>query len=197
VGSLVLLFFAVIGKRAVFAVPIDPGASWILRITLVHGPGAYFAATRRSLYALAVAPVWTASAITLLAIWPLFPAMQHLTVMAIAGVLLVEIGLHRVRKIPFACSYLPGKANLHVRLGAGGIGFLFAANQGVQIEYWAMQRPMRYAVFLAILAAWAFWAWRRTREFAASPENRLQFDDLPPADLTQLDLHAEAEPAIQ
>ena len=192
VGSLVLLFFAVIGARAAFAMPIALRANWIFRITAVHSPGAYSAAVRKSLFALTAIPIWILSAALFFAIWPVRFAGQHVAIMLVSGILMVEISLHRFRKIPFACSYLPGKAKIHTRLGTVGIGFLMAANLGVQIEYWAMHGAVRFAVMFAILLAWAIWAWRRTGEFARSPANRLQFEDLPLAEVTALDLRSDA-----
>lgn len=193
VGSLVLLFFAVIGARAAFAMPIALRANWIFRITAVHSPGAYSAAVRKSLFALTAIPIWILSGVLFFAIWPGRFAGQHVAIMVVTGILMVEISLHRFRKIPFACSYLPGKAKIHNRVGTVGIGFLLAANLGVQIEYWAMHKTARFAVLFAILLAAAIWAWRRTAEFARSPANRLQFEDLPPAEVTALDLRSDGE----
>ena len=42
------------------------------------------------------------------------PVSKHLLVLALLGILLVEISLQAFRKIPFACSYLPGTGNLHL-----------------------------------------------------------------------------------
>lgn len=192
VGSLVVLAFAIIGARAVFALPIALPANWVFRITAVHSPAAYFAAVRKSLFAVAALPVWVVAGLVYVTIWPAGAALEHTAVLIAVGMLLVETLLYRFRKIPFACSYLPGKANLNVRLGAGGIGFLFAASQGVQLEYWAMQRPVRFVVFAAILYAVAWWARRRTAEFAAIPGHRIQFEELPPNELLALDLHPDS-----
>ncbi len=41
-ASLIALFFAVIGARAVFAMPIALRANWIFRLTAVHSPGGLF-----------------------------------------------------------------------------------------------------------------------------------------------------------
>ncbi len=193
VGSLVLLFFAVIGARAVFAMPIALRSNWIFRITAVHSPGAYSAAVRRSLYALTAIPIWILSAALFFAIWPVRFAGLHMAIMVVTGILMVEISLHRFRKIPFACSYLPGKAKIHTKLGTVGIGFLLAASLGVQIEFWAMHKNTRFAVLFAILLVSAVLAWRRTAEFARSPANLLQFEDLPPAEVTALDLRSDGE----
>jgi len=184
----VLLSFAVIGARAAFALPIALPANWIFRVTAVHNPAAYFAAVRKSLFALAAVPVWTASAIFYFGMWPGRPALEHLAVLVVVGILLVQGALYQFRKIPFACSYLPGKANLKTKLGICGILFLVAVDPGTQLELWTMQRFARFLVLFAILLAAALRARRRTAEFAASPYNRIQFEDLPPSDVFVLDL---------
>ncbi len=191
-ASLIALFFAIVGARAVFAVPITLRANWVFRLTAIHSPGAYFRAVRRSLYWVAGLPVWIAAGAAFFSIWPAGDAAAHLALMIATGSLLVELLIYRFRKIPFACSYLPGKANLHVRLGTWGLGFLFLAAQGVHLEFWALAAYPRFAVLLAILAAAALWARRRANEFARSPANQLQFEDLPPAEIHALDLHPDA-----
>ncbi|MBZ5617381.1 MAG: hypothetical protein LAQ69_01420 [Acidobacteriia bacterium] len=191
VASLVLLFFAVIGARGVFAMPMALQANWIFRITAVHSPAAYSAAVRKALFALTAIPIWILSAILFSAIWPGRFAWQHVAILIVTGILLVETALHRFRKIPFACSYLPGKAKLHIRLGTVGVVFLVAADLGVRIEYWAMHKTARFAVLFGILLAAAIWASRRTAEFARSPANQLQFEDLPPAEVNALDLRSD------
>ncbi|MGO9262038.1 MAG: ABC transporter permease [Bryobacteraceae bacterium] len=191
-ASMIALFFAVVGVRAVFAMPIALRANWIFRLTAVHSPAAYFRAVRKSLYTVAALPVWMAAALVLFAIWPARGAAEHVALLVVLGILLVEMSLYRFRKIPFACSYLPGKAHLNVRLGTWGIGFLFVAAQGVHLEFWAMQSFPRFAVLIALLLAAARWARRRANEFAVSPANQLQFEDLPVAEIHALDLHPDA-----
>lgn len=189
VGSLVMLFLPVVGARAAFAVPLALRSNWIFRIAAVHPPASYFSAVRKALYALTAIPIWTVSAVFYLSIWPVRPALEHLAVLSVLGVLIVECALYRFRKIPFTCSYLPGKSNLNVRLGAFAIAFLFAADQGVEIEFWVMQRIARYLVFLGILIAAAAWARYRTSSFARSEEQDLHFDDVAPPQILALDLH--------
>ena len=190
-ASMVMLFFAVIGTRAVFALPIALPANWIFRITVVHRPALYFSAARKALLGIAVAPVWIACAIVFPIIWPWRPSLEHVVILGVVAVLTVECALGRFRKIPFACSYLPGKANLQVRLGAFGIGFLAAADRGVAIEWWTLEGTTRFVVLLAILIAAVFWARRRREKFANAHGNHIQFEDLPPAELNTLDLHRD------
>jgi len=190
-GGFVLLFFFLIGARAVFALPFALRANWIFRITSVHSPTAYFTAVRKAMIVLAAGPVWAASAALYLALWPARAALLHLAVMVLSGVLLVHLLLHRFRKIPFACSYLPGKTDLRIKLGSRAIAFLFFADAAVRLEFWAMQRAVRFAVIAGLLMAAAIWSWRRTVEFASSRYQPLQFEELPPDEVQVLNLQSD------
>jgi predicted permease len=194
VGSLVLLAFAIIGVRATFSLPIALRANWIFRITEIHSPAAYFSAVRKALFVLTAIPLWIAAAFVFFTIWPAQQALKHVAVLIAIGILLAEISLYRFRKIPFACSYLPGKANINVRLGAYALLFLFAADRGVAFEYWAMQHSLGFVLLFAALVSAALWAHQRTAKFANARGNRVQFEDLPPAEVFALDLRQEVDP---
>ena len=60
---------------------------------------------------------WLLCAAAYFLIWPAQSAAQHMLVLSMAAVLLVHRALDQFRKVPFACSYLPGKSNLHVKIG--------------------------------------------------------------------------------
>ncbi len=53
IAGLLLLVCALVGSRAIFALPMVLPANWTFRITAVHRPAAYFAAVRKSLFAVA------------------------------------------------------------------------------------------------------------------------------------------------
>jgi len=192
-GSVVVLFITIIGARAVFALPVSHQAGWVFRLTAVHEPASYFAAVRKSILLLVAAPVWLSCAIIYCSIWPPRPAVEHLAMLAVGGVLIVQRALYKFRKIPFACSYQPGKANLHVRLYAFGVLFLFLADSGSRLEFWALDRPVRYLVLFSVILALAIWARHRTAEFAAAPGNRIQFEDAPRPEVFALDLRPDGE----
>src|SRR5579883_2072775 len=167
--SLVLLLFTVVGARAVFALPVALRANWIFRLTAVHSPPAYFTAVRKSLLALAALPL-----------------------LAVAGVLLVDLSLHEFRKIPFTCSYLPGKANLKVKFGIYAGAFVFGLSIVAALEYVALRTPVRFLFFLAVALTVAWWAHRRWAEFAFLRHQSIQFEDLPVDGLVTLDLGSES-----
>ncbi len=188
-AGLVLLCFAVVGARAIFSLPVALRANWIFQLTAVHRPGDYVSAVRKALIAVTVLPIWVVCAAGYFLIWPGRFAAQHMLVISIATILLVHRALAQFRKIPFACSYLPGKSNLHVKIGVYGMALVAISGFAVQIEFEAMRHPAGFAVFCGVWLAAAWQAWRGWREFAASPYNWIQWEDLPAADIEALDLH--------
>jgi pimeloyl-ACP methyl ester carboxylesterase len=192
IASVIPLTVIVIGVRALFALPVSLPANWIFGITAVHRPAAYFSATRRSLLLIAAIPIWIAAGVFFLAIWPPAPAIEHLLVLVVLGCMLIDLALYGFRSIPFTCSYLPGGANLKVRLGILALLILTGASVVTGLEYWAMEKTARYLVLLAMLLTAAAWAGSRRRAFAVSAYNRLQFERSPATEIFALDLHPEA-----
>ena len=109
------------------------------------------------------------------------------------GILLINRSLYQFSKIPFTCSWLPPGPHLKMRLGVKALVFVLLAGALAQLELWSLEQPVRFAVVLATLIGLAIWASRRSTEFAASPGEILQFDDLPPAEIFALDLSREAD----
>jgi hypothetical protein len=114
ISSFMVTTLAVFGLRNVSALPISLNANWMLRVTQLRPVGKYFAGTRALFFFLGVLP---ALLVTLVLGWRLRPweaVAAHLVVLLLAGCLLVEIALFNFEKVPFTCSYLPGKANVQV-----------------------------------------------------------------------------------
>jgi pimeloyl-ACP methyl ester carboxylesterase len=193
IAGLLLLFCAIAGTRAAFAIPLALPANWAFRITAVQSPAAYFAAVRKSLVVLAALPVWIAATVAYFMIWPGRPALAHMLVLLLFGLWLVDRWLYQFRKIPFACSWLPAGVQRKMRTSIYVLLFLITAGLATEIELWTMEKFARFAVLLSILAGMAVWARRRSTTFANAAGNRLQFEDLPPAEVFALDLRPDAE----
>ncbi len=164
--GLALLILAVVGVRAVFALPIALKSNWIFRFTAVNSPRAYFTSVRKSVYVLAVAPLMIAAAVVYIAIWPAIPAIAHLGVMALAAIIVLDRALRKFRKLPFACSYLPGKSDLRWKLGTYGIGFLAVTYVGALIESSMLETLGRSVLMFAILGLVAWRSRNRWVHFA-------------------------------
>lgn len=175
-STMVMMSAWIIGVRIVFAMPLELRANWVFRVTSVRGTLQYLTASRRPLFVLAVAPVWAGSAALLFSIWPWQPVLKHLVVLGLWGTILAYLCLHGFQKIPFTCSYLPGKSPLtFVFLGVSL--FLNLLIAGVNFERRALDRPASYAAMVAVLAVAALCVRWRTMTRAKSEESEVQFEE--------------------
>jgi hypothetical protein len=152
-SNLLILGCWVIGMRVVFSMPLDLRANWAFRITPIRGGPQCLAARRQSLFVLSVLPVWAGSAVVFLSLWPWRPAVGHLAVLGLLGAILVECWLGGIQKIPFTCSYLPGKSNFHLMFWISIGGVLAAIAKSADIERLALSNPARLAAVLVTFGA--------------------------------------------
>ena len=189
-ATVAVMCITVVGTRVVFSMPISLRANWIFRVTQASRPWEYMAAIRRPLFVLAVAPVWIVSAALLFSMWPRQMAASHLVVLGLLGTIVAYVCLAAFRKIPFTCSYLPGKSYLHMAFLTATFLMLFII-RGVVFESAALRNQSLYAsmvAFLAIVAVAArWWAVRSTKE----EDSVVQFEEVPAAVLQTLGLNRD------
>jgi hypothetical protein len=106
-----IMSFIIVGMRKVFALPVSLNANWVLRTTQIFPMRCYVAGTRFSLLLIAALPSWLLSALLTVRFRPLSQVAVHLAVLALLGITLVDLSLVGFYKVPFTCSYLPGKTN--------------------------------------------------------------------------------------
>jgi hypothetical protein len=184
-ASIVVVCAWVVGTRVVFSMPLDLPANWIFRITPIGGAPACFTARRRALLVLALAPAIALSAVVFLTIWPWEQAVRHIVVLLLLGIALVELSLYGTQKIPFTCSYLPGRSHFHLTFWLC-IGLLMLLiSKGAQFERKALSDPNLYWGIVVTLVAIATFA--RLGHRWRSPD--VQFDDDPLPAIIGLELN--------
>ena len=195
VASALMLCFWIAGIRVVFSLPLDLRANWVFRVTPLRNGPPCLSATRRSLFVLALAPFWIAAAAVFLWMWPWRAAAIHLGVLGLLALILADTALYGFHKIPFTCSFLPGKSQAHMVFLAG-LGLLLVATWIAPIELRAMDGSAGTLRMLLVLAAAAAFARWRTAAASKAKDAVLQFEEeMPPVILT-LDLHpGNAPPA--
>jgi hypothetical protein len=150
-GSLMILCFAVLGLRLVVAIPVALRANWIFQLTQIHAPAFYLRAVRRTLVGLSVVPVSLLISAVLLSEFPKWTTLVHLLALWMVGSILIDIALLSLPKLPFACSYLPGKAKLHLLFWGGVVVGIPLANQAGSVESWFLVSGLRSALLIAAL----------------------------------------------
>jgi hypothetical protein len=186
-ANIMMLALLVLGLRVAFAFPVELRANWIFRAVGVHDPGEILAASRRVLLLLSVAPVLFVSAAVCFWLWPWPQAAAHVAVVGLLGTIIVNLALYDFRKIPFACSYLPGKMQVHMVVAAAAVLLLLVA-QSVLWEQEALQKPASTAAMLMLLAVVAVVTSWRVRVHAKSAREELKFEEADPAALLDLGL---------
>ena len=123
-----------------------------------------------------------------LSAWPWLPALGHAIVLGLIGAIFTELALGGIQKIPFTCSYLPGKSSFHV---AFWVFFLIAVPivmKAASLEQDALQDPASFTVMVAIFAAlWMalrWWNWRA----ANAEESEPRFEEEMPGEVLSLNV---------
>ena len=104
-----MMILVTLALRVVASIPISLPANWIIRITQVRSAADYQKAVRFSWCAVGVAPVLLIIAVFFVGAYPWQPGLRSFLTMLWLGILLVELCLYTFPKVPFTCSYLPGK----------------------------------------------------------------------------------------
>ena len=109
--SLILNFCILCGVRVLFAIPAEIRANWVLRLNASDDHVAEaIRGVRVALLLMVVAPLAVGAGLVALALWGPRIAVAHAVFTGAAGVLLADVLLVRLRKIPFTCTYRPGRS---------------------------------------------------------------------------------------
>jgi CubicO group peptidase (beta-lactamase class C family) len=190
-STIVFMILSVLGMRIVCSLPIDMRANWIFRVTPIPAGPACMIARRRALYALSVAPVCLEAAALLFSIWPWQAAVKHLVVLVLLGTVLAEVGLHGMQKLPFTCSYLPGKSNFNMSFLLCGMLIFVVIVEAAKLERDSFDNAATYAAVVGLLTTLAICARRSATRLSKSDAGELQFEDAEDPAILVLGLHRD------
>jgi hypothetical protein len=147
---LILSFFVISGIRATFNIPYELPANWIFRISEARSGGAYNAAIRKWVVLYGIVPALLLVAPLEFAYWAWPEALFHLFFQCFVSVLLLRILFANFHKIPFTCSFYPGKNNFALLAVAYLYGFTTYTSSMIALEGWLISQPMRVTLFLGL-----------------------------------------------
>jgi hypothetical protein len=186
--SILMVILTILALRVVASIPISLGANWILRVTEVRSARRYRNAVRLSWLLLGVAPVLLILTRGFLAGYPWALVLGHLVTMLFLCILLIELCLYSFRKIPFTCSYLPGKANIHFAFWACLIFFLRLLKEGAVFEGRVLNHVANaFLLILALAVVAAGMQWLTRKRVGSSEE--LSFEEEDAVEIVSLKLN--------
>lgn len=186
ISTVLMVCFAVIGLRSVFPLPISLTANWVLRVTQLCQAEKYVTATKRSMLLFAVVPAWLVSALLSISYRPWHAVAGHLVVLAVLGLIFAEISLIGFYKVPFTCSFLPGKSNIQFAFWGLVVVLMVLVVSFAPFEYSALSDARSYGYLLTSLGivAGGLWVYNRSQ----AKDAVIYFEEVPDEVITTLGL---------
>jgi hypothetical protein len=178
-APLALVFFTIFAARAALVVPVDRGANWIFRIT--ESPATRVHQMQAVEWTLWRLGVGTPVVLVLPLLWRVHGASALVVacVVGLWGLILVELALKDWRRIPFSCSYLPGKHAVAQSVLSGLVAFTVFTTVGRGFVWLSLVDVRRAMSTLGILLAIAFALHKQRRKMWI--DTPLMFEDEMPS----------------
>jgi hypothetical protein len=144
---LTLSFFAVSGLRAAFNLPAELRANWIFQVAESEERWAHISAARKWIVVMGIAPLLLLLAPfeVIFRGWVL--GLIHLSFALVLALLMLNLLLVWFRKIPFTCSYFPGKTSMAGMAFVYILSFLFYSWAMASLEARMIRSPGELVIF--------------------------------------------------
>ncbi|MCJ7682295.1 MAG: hypothetical protein MUP70_16330 [Candidatus Aminicenantes bacterium] len=147
---IVLAFFMLLGIRKGVDMPVDLESNWIFRLTEYSDRRRYHAGFQKAVLFQNLIPLYAVLSLLFLLIWDFGTAVAHLLFcMALSILMMAGIFFRRV-KIPFTCSYMPGKEKLQFYWFFYFVGYVLTLAVINSIEVKALESPVRIVLFVVL-----------------------------------------------
>ena len=185
-SMLILSLFVLSGLRYAFTVPAELRANWLFQLAAGGPPSEYLKGVRKAVLMLAIVPAVLSLMPLHVALWGWTAGIIHVFYGAIVAYLMMEALLLSMEKLPFTCSYVPGKANLKASWPIYVCGYIVYVSFFSALELWILEDPVRFLAFviaaIGLKASVEMYRREQMREFA------FQFDEVPAPAVQTLDL---------
>ena len=175
---LIMSFFILMGLRFAFSIPADLNANWIFKITDKQKLEEACGGAKKFMWCAIHMPLLLVFVPCYLMIWSPYFVLLHVAYVSVLSLILIEVLLFRLEKVPFTCSYIPGKANIKLWWPVyviAGIGFSY---HSTFLERWLLQDMKRYSAF-AITAGVILAIMQRCRSAFLKRLDAFRFEEEP------------------
>lgn len=178
-----------IGMRALYALPVELKANWTFQLAAGKDTMALVGGARKLMALLGVMPILLLFPVCV-GLWGLKAAAIAVAWVSLITLVFCEYLLRTFRSIPFTCAWMPGQANLKVKLGVWGLGLsssvLMLSAIGVTLTRQAGARRL-LVVFAITTMLWLFPVLRR--RFSETPMTAPEYEPPKIVDIMPLELN--------
>ncbi|MGB9836584.1 MAG: hypothetical protein ACPLRX_07585 [Candidatus Saccharicenans sp.] len=182
---LVLNFFLLAGIKEASSLPVNWSANWVFMASEGSEKWPYFSAFRKSVFLFYLLPLYLSLFVFYSFLWGWRKSGFHCLYDLVFAVLLMEILFFRQGKFPFACSYLPGKSQIHYLWLVYLLSFLAYIFIPRWLEEDILSGTVRLLIFLAVffLLFAGLWIYHKIYFY---PKQSLIYEDNPEPSVTEL-----------
>ena len=144
---LVLSFFLLLGIRSLANVPASLEANWIFQLTEQAPLRYYFVGFKKAIIFETLFPLFVLVLAFYQFLWGWRLALLHTSFGLAASLLLLEGLFWRYQKIPFTCTFVPGKAKVHVFWLPYVFGFLIYVSFLSSVERSLLFNPLYFLTY--------------------------------------------------
>ena len=148
---LTLSFFLLLGLREIVNIPNSLNSNWIFQLTEKKCIKHYFSGLRKGIVVLNVLPLFILLFIFYIFVLGWVSAAYHCLFGFFITVLVMELFFLRFNKIPFACSYLPGKEKIQLFWLFYLILFFSYLRMTSWIELKLLKAPSNFFIFYSVI----------------------------------------------
>jgi len=145
---LILSFALLLGLRATANVPVSLEANWIFRLTEKPQIRHYFVGFRKAILILSLGPLFVLVFAVYAVLWDPQTAFNHALYGFAVSLLTMEVLFIHFLKIPFSCSYLPGKEKVQVYWLPYLLVFVAYMNITSRVELALLRSPSKFIPFI-------------------------------------------------
>jgi hypothetical protein len=156
-----IAFFIVSGFRAAFQFPAELASNWLFRITESRWGETSRSATRKRALMSGLAPALLLLLPLEIWSWGWQSGLLHIVFQLVSGALLIEVLFWSFGKVPFTCSYFPGRINLALLFVLYLYGFTSYSFQLADLEHALDGHAGRALLFFAATGVALIALWRR------------------------------------
>ena len=173
-APLVMMFVALVGMRVAFAIPVDIKANWVIRLREPADTNAAMDGACSALLAWGVAPFVAFGGLSAGVLWGFGVARLHVLVTSLLGWLLAELLVLRLCKVPFTCTYLPGRSEVKTMWPIYFTAFTTFSFSMAGLELQMLRRPRVLIAFIVVATGGAI-ATRVLRRLWLASDPALRF----------------------
>jgi len=183
---LILSFFLLSGMRVVFTVPAELRANWVFQLAEDESWLDCCSGARKAMVMPALSLLFLLYPLYAV-LWGWLVAFQHFIFCLLLSLILLQLLLMNFRKVPFTCSYQPGKAYITVLGVFYWLAFTTYAYTMATLERWLLKDGVRCIVFFvfALAVFGGLILWRKTTSMEGLG---LIYEDEPNPDVQTLGL---------